>query len=61
MVGFLLPESEKLWTVKIRIVNIIRKRRRTIVSLDFTWLVLADIVSEVIAKNSFGEKRVDVV
>lgn len=57
MVGFLLPESEKLWTVKIRIVNIIRKKRRTIVSLDFTWLVLADIVSEVIAKNSFGEKK----
>jgi len=57
VVGFLLPESEKLWTVKIRIVNIIRKKRRTIVSLDFTWLVLADIVSEVIAKNSFGEKK----
>lgn len=52
-----MPESEKLWTVKIRIVNIIRKKRRTIVSLDFTWLVLADIVSEVIAKNSFGEKK----
>lgn len=57
MVGFLLQESEELWTVKIRIVNIIRKKRRTIVSLDFIWLGLADIVSVVIAKNSFEEKR----
>lgn len=57
MVGFLLPESEELWTVKIRIVNIIRKKRRTIVLLDFIWLGLADIVSVVIAKNSFEEKR----
>lgn len=57
MVGFLLPEREELWTVKIRIVNIIRKKRRTIVSVDFIWLGLADIVSVVIAKNSFEEKR----
>ena len=52
-----MPESEELWTVKIRIVNIIRKKRRTIVSLDFIWLGLADIVSVVIAKNSFEEKK----
>ena len=34
-----------------------KKKRRTIVSLDFIWLGLADIVSVVIAKNSFEEKR----
>lgn len=28
MVGFLLPEREELWTVKIRIVNIIRKKEK---------------------------------
>ena len=52
-----MQESEELWTVKIRIVNIIRKKRRTIVSLDFIWLGAGGYCKRGYCEKQFRRKK----